>query len=115
MIQIPFVVHLKYDSFKQNIKTDTFIDQIIKVLSFNSDNNHHPSSTIHVCRYLTEDYEDEFKAAAGYSGLKFSSQISAVETVIIVSDVNLNISQLRILLRILGNKLGTNIFEPKKR
>ena len=53
-----------------------------------------------MCRYLTEDYEDEFKASAGYSGLKFSSQISAVEIGSMMSDVGLNISQLRILLRI---------------
>ena len=31
-----------------------------------------------------------------------------------MSDVGLNISQLRILLRILRNKLGANFFEPKK-
>ena len=82
------------------LKKDTFIDQTLKILSFNSDNHHHRSSTIHVCCYLTEDYEDEFKAAAGYSGLKFSSQISAVEIGSMMSDVGLNISQLRILLRI---------------
>ena len=32
-----------------------------------------------------------------------------------MSDVGLNISQLRILLRILRNKLGTNIFKPEKK
>ena len=39
--------------------------------------------------------------------------MSAVETASLMSDVGLNISQLRILLRILRNKLGAKIFEPK--
>ena len=37
--------------------------------------------------------------------------MSAVETESLMSDVGLNISQLRILLRILRNKLGANIFK----
>ena len=82
-------------------------------MSCNSDNNCHPSSTINVCRYLAENYEDEFITAAGDSGLSFSSQMSAVETASIMSDVGINISQLCILLRILHNKLGKNMFEPE--
>ena len=39
--------------------------------------------------------------------------MSAVETTILMSDVGLNISQLRILLRILRNKLGAKMFEPE--
>ena len=39
--------------------------------------------------------------------------MSAVETSSLMTDVGLNISQLRILLRILRNKLGAKIFEPK--
>ena len=58
---------------KQNVK---------KVLSCNSDNNYHSSSTINVCRYLAENYEDEFIAAAGDSDLIFSGQMLAVETVL---------------------------------
>ena len=58
---------------------------------------------------LAENYEDEFIAAAGDSGLTFSGQMSAVETASMMSDVGLDISQLRILLRILRNKLGAKI------
>ena len=39
--------------------------------------------------------------------------MSAVETASLMSDIGLNISQLRILLRILRNKLGEKIFEPE--
>ena len=39
--------------------------------------------------------------------------MSAVETASMMSDVGLNISQLRILLRILHNKLGTKCFESE--
>ena len=77
------------------------------------DNNYHPSSTINLCRYLVDNYEDEFLSAAGDSGLTFSGQMSVVETASLMSEVGLNISQLRILLRILRNKLGAKIFEPE--
>ena len=73
MIQIPFVDHLKYDSFKQDVKTNNFIDQTVKALFCDSDNNCHLSSTINLCRCLAESYEDEFKAAAS------DCQTSAVE------------------------------------
>ena len=39
--------------------------------------------------------------------------MSAVKTASMMSDVGLNISQLRILLRILRNKLGAKMFEPE--
>ena len=39
--------------------------------------------------------------------------MSAVETTSMISDVGLNISQLRILLRILRNKLGAKMFETE--
>ena len=113
MIQIPSVGHLKYDRFKQNVKQDNFIEQTLKVSYCNSDNNYHLSSTTHLCHYLAENYEDEFINAAGDSGLSFSGQISAVETTSMISDIGLNISSLRILLRILHNKLGAKIFEPE--
>ena len=47
-------------------------------------------------------------------GLIFFGQISAVDNASIMSDVSLNISQLRILLRILRNKLGAKHFQPEK-
>ena len=53
----------------------------LKALSCNIDDNYHPSSTIHLYRYLAENNEDEFISAAGDSGLTFSFQISAVETI----------------------------------
>ena len=60
---------------------------------------------------LAENYEDEFIAAAGDSGLTFSGQMSAVKSASLMSDVGLNISQIRSLLRILRNKLGAKMFE----
>ena len=39
--------------------------------------------------------------------------MSDVESTSMISDVDLNISQLRILLRILCNKLSTKMFEPE--
>ena len=113
LIQIPSVGHLKYNRFKQNIKQDNFIEKTLKALSCYSDNNYHPSSTINLCRYLAENYEDEFISAAGDSGLTFSGQMSAVETASMMSDVGLNISQLRILLRTLRNQLSATMFEPE--
>ena len=101
LIQIPSVGHLKYDRFKQNVKQHNFIEKTLKSLSCNIDNNNHPSSTIHLCRYRAENYGDKFISAAGDSGLTFLGQMSAIETVSLMSDVGLNISQLRILLRIL--------------
>ena len=113
MIQIPSVGHLKYDRLKQNIKKINFIEHTLKALSCNVDDNCHPSSTINLCRYLADNYEDGFISAAGDSDLTFSGQMSVVETSSLMSDVGFNISQLRVLLRILRNKLGAKIFEPE--
>ena len=66
-----------------------------------------------MCRDLADNYEDEFISTAGDSGLTLSGQMSAVETESLISDVGLNISQLRILLRILCNKLSTKMCEPE--
>ena len=52
LIQIPSVGHLKYDRFKQNIKQDNLIEQTLKSLSCNSDNDYYPSSTINLCVIL---------------------------------------------------------------
>ena len=92
LMQIPSVGHLKYDRFKQNVKRNIFIEKTLKALSCNIDDNYHPSSTINVCRYLADNYEDELISAAGDSGLTFSDQMSAVETANLISDVGLNIS-----------------------
>ena len=91
-IQIPSVGHLKYDRFKQNGKQDNFIENTLKSLSCDSDNNYHPSSTMNLCRYLAENYEDKFMTAAGDSGLSFSGQMPAVETTSMMNDIGLNIS-----------------------
>ena len=55
LIQIPPVGHLKYDRFKQTVKQDNFIEQTLKTLSCNINDNYHPSSAINVCRYLAEN------------------------------------------------------------
>ena len=44
----------------------------LKALSCNFHGNYHPSSTITLCRYLADNYEDEFISAADDSGLTFS-------------------------------------------
>ena len=66
-----------------------------------------------LCRCLVENYEEEFITAADDSGLTFSGQMSTVETASMMSDVGLNIHQLRIILRILRNKLGAQMFKPE--
>ena len=70
------------------------MEQTSKSLSCNIDDNYHPSSTINLCRYLAEHYEDEFISAAGDSGLTYSGQMSAVETASLMSDVQ-SISSLK--------------------
>ena len=96
MIQIPPVGHLNYDRFKQNVKQNNFIENTLKAISCDIDYNYHPSSTMNLCRYLADNYEDKFIAAAGDSGLTLSDQKSTVETTSMMSDVSLNISQLRV-------------------
>ena len=113
MIQISSVGHLKYDRFKQNIKRKKFTEQTLEILSYNSDDSDHSSSTINLCRYLAEKYEEEFISATRDSGLTFSGQMSADETASMMSDVDLNIYQLRIILRILRNKLGVKFLNLK--
>ena len=46
LIQIPSVGDLKYDRFKQNVKQDNYIEQTLKALSCNIDDNYHPSSYV---------------------------------------------------------------------
>ena len=95
-------------------KQSNFIEQTLEGISCNSDDNYHPSSTINLCRYLAENYEDEFITAIGDSGLTISGQISSVEIANMMSNIGLSISQLRILLRISRNKLDAKMFEPEK-
>ena len=57
------------------------------------------SSVINVCHYLADSFENEFMSTAGGMGLNVSGQISYVETIKMMSDIGLNISQLHILLR----------------
>ena len=59
------------------------------------------------------NYKEEFIPAAGHSGLTLSSQISAVGTVSMMICVGFNVSQLRILVVILQNKLGAKIFQSE--
>ena len=46
LIQISSDDHLKCDRFKYNVKRNNIIDQTLEALSYNSDDNYHPSSTI---------------------------------------------------------------------
>ena len=47
--------------------------------------------------------------------MAFSDQMPSVETTSMMSNIVLNIYQLRILLGILRNKLGAKMFEPEKK
>ena len=51
------------------------LKKTLKALSCNIDDNYHPSSTINLCRYFVDNYEDEFIYAAGDSSLTFSGQM----------------------------------------
>ena len=85
LIQISSVGHLKYDRFKHNVKQEHFIEQNFEAIFSNSGDSYLCSSIINLCCCLAETYEDEFISAAGDS-----SQMSAVETASIMSDVGLN-------------------------
>ena len=89
------------------------MEKILQALSCNIDDNCYPLSTINLCCYLVENYEDEFISTTSGSCLTFFGQMLVVETASMMSDVGLIISQLRILFRILRNKLGANMFEPE--
>ena len=73
------------------------------------------SRLINLCYYIAEYYEDEFLSVAGDSCLTFSGSISAIETTSMMNDVGINISQLRILLRILRHKIGPKLFESESK
>ena len=82
------------------------IEQHLEALSCNSDVNQYPSSTTHLCRYLAENYEDEFMTTGGGSSLTFSGQMLSIETASMMNDVGLNISQLCLFLK--NNNSTTN-------
>ena len=48
---------------------------------------------MNLSRYIAELYEDNFISGAGDSSLIFSSQMTAIKTVSMMSDVGLKISQ----------------------
>ena len=87
---------------------------MLEVLSDNVEGNI-SSSLINLCYYIAEYYEDDFVPAAGDSGLAFFGSMFAIETASVMNDVGINISQLRILLRILLHKIGAKFFEPESR
>ena len=71
------------------------------------------SSSIHLCHYFTGCYEDKFISTTGDYGLILSGQIYVIETTSMINDAGVNISQLRVLLRILRYKIGAKLFEPE--
>ena len=72
-------------------------------------------SLINLCNYIAEFYEEKYISTAGDSGLTFSGSMSTIETTSVMNDVGINISQLRILLRILRHKIGAKLFEPESK
>ena len=56
-------------------------------------------------------WKNEFILAAGDSNLPFTSQMSVVETASMLNDVDIYISQLRILFRIVRHKIGDKLFK----
>ena len=99
--------HLRYDRFKQNLKDNHFISLMLEVL-YNNVNGNISSSLINLCHCIAEFYEEEYVSTAGDSGLTFSGSMSAIESASMMNDVGINISQLRILLRILRYGIGVN-------
>ena len=59
LMKVPSTGHLRYDWFKQNLKSNTFIHSILKTLFDNVDRNI-SSSLINLCHYIAECCEDEF-------------------------------------------------------
>ena len=110
IIKIPPSSHLRCDRFKQNFKSYNCIHSMLEVLSDNIEGTI-SSSLINLCHYISECYKDEFILAAGDSGLTFSSQMSDIETTSMMNDVGINTLQLIILLRILRDKIGAELFE----
>ena len=83
--------HLRYDRFKDNLKSNNFIHSILEVL-FDNIEGTISSTLINLCYYIAEYYEDGFVSAASDSGLTFSGSMSAIETSSMMNDVSINIS-----------------------
>ena len=64
------------------------------------------SILITLCHYIAEYYKDAFLSAAGDSGLTFSGSMSIIDTASMMNDIGINISQLRILLKILRHMIA---------
>ena len=114
IIKIPPSGHLRYDRFKQSLKDNNFISLMLETLC-NNVNGNISSSLINVCHYIAEFYEDEFVSAAVDSGLTFSGSMSTIRTASMMNDVGVNISRLRILLKIFRHKIGAKLFEPESK
>ena len=56
------------------------------------------SNVVTIYDYIADNLEDEFISASGDACKNFASKISYVKTISMMSDIRLNISQLRILL-----------------
>ena len=108
LIKIPSSGHLRYYRFKQNLKGNYFICSILEIISDNVE-WFFSLSLINVCHYIAECCEDEFVSAAGGSGLTFSSSMPTIETISMTNDIGINISQLRILLRTLRQKIDAKL------
>ena len=111
-IKISSVEHLRYNRFKQNLKSNNYTHPILYALSDNVAGTL-LSNLITLYHYITEYYEEELIPVAGDSGLTFSSPIATTETASMMHNVGVNISQLHILFRILRNKIGVKLFEPE--
>ena len=114
IIKIPSPDPLRYDRFKQNLKSNHFIYSLSKTLSDTVEGNI-SSSLINLCHYIAEYYKDQFVSATSDSGLTLSSLMSTIDITSILNDVGINISQLRILLRLLRHKIGAKLFDPESK
>ena len=114
LIKIQFSDRLRYDRFKQNLKSYNFMYSMIEALYDNVEEKV-SSCLINLCYHIAECYEDEFVSAAGISDLTFSGSISAIEYASMINDDSIDFSQLRISLRILRHKIGAKLFEPESK
>ena len=85
---------------------------MLEALSENVEGNITPR-LINLCHYITKYCEDEFVSPAGGSGLTFSGSMSAIKTASMNNVIGINVSQLRILLRILQHKISAKLFESE--
>lgn len=81
----------------QNGKFSNFATQSLDFL-FSTMKENLASNVVHLYHYIADNLEDEFISASGDACQNFASKISYVKTISMMSDIRLNISQLRILL-----------------